>query len=115
VGATDLAYHATQHDPSLLLSAAWRSRLGDRWMLWATVGGGAGMVANSATVGGQPPVKESGVVPAASGSLSVTPRLGKGAFFLEARATWFGAPDLATLSGSTTTLLALLGYRLDVD
>jgi len=45
----------------------------------------------------------------------VTPRLGKGAFFLEARATWFGAPDLATLSGSTTTLLALLGYRLDVD
>jgi hypothetical protein len=115
VGATELTYSSTQNFPAILLSSAWRTRLPGRWMLWATVGGGGGVVANSAKVSGQPTVSESGFAPVASGSLSVTPRLGKGAFFLEARGTWFGDPGLSTLSGSTTTFLALLGYRFDVD
>jgi hypothetical protein len=115
VGTTASTYSATQHHPSILLSAAWRTRLPGRWMLWATVGGGGGLVTNSAKVEGQPTVSESGFAPVVSGSLSVTPRRGSGAFFLEGRATWFGDPGLSTLSGTSTTLLALLGYRFDVD
>jgi hypothetical protein len=115
VGAAASTYSSTQHYPSILLSAAWRTRLPGRWMLWATVGGGGGLVTNSAKLEGQPTVSESGFAPVASGALSVTPLRGPGAFFLEGRATWFGDPGLSTLSGSTTTFLALLGYRFDVD
>jgi hypothetical protein len=115
VGTTELTSRSTQNYPAILFSAAWRTRLPGRWMLWATVGGGGGAVMNSAQVSGQPTVSEIGFVPIASGSLSVTPRLGTGAIFLEARGTWLGDPGLSTLSGSTTTFLALLGYRFDVD
>jgi hypothetical protein len=83
-------------------------------MLWATLGGGGGVVSNSSQVGGQPTVSESGFAPAVSGSLSAGPRLGPGALFFEARAIWIGDPKLSTLSGSSTTFLGLVGYRFDV-
>jgi hypothetical protein len=72
------------------------------------------MVSNRARLGGQPEVSESAFAPAASGSLAAGPRLGPGALFLEARATWIGDAKLSTLSGSSITFLGLLGYRFDV-
>jgi hypothetical protein len=114
VGGADSTYKATQNYLPFLLSAAWRTPFADRWMLWATLGGGGGVVSNSSQVGGQPTVSESGFAPAVSGSLSAGPRLGPGSLFLEARATWIGDPKLATLSGSSFTFLGLVGYRFDV-
>jgi hypothetical protein len=114
VGGVDSTYKATQNYLPFLLSVAWRTPLADRWMLWATLGGGGGVVSNSSQVGVQPKVSESGFAPAASGSLSAGPRLGPGSLFLEVRATWIGDPKLSTLSGSSTTFLGLVGYRFDV-
>jgi hypothetical protein len=114
VGGADLTYKSTQGYVPILLSVAWRTPFADRWMLWATLGGGGGAVSNSSQVGVQPKVSESGFAPAASGSLSAGPRLGPGSLFLEARATWIGYPKLSTLSGSSTTFLGLVGYRFDV-
>jgi len=114
VGGAASTYKATQNYLPFVLSAAWRTRLADRWMLWATLGGGGGVVSNSSQVGGQPTVSESGFAPAVSGSLSAGPRLGPGFLFLEARATWIGDPGLSTLTGSSTTFLGLVGYRFDV-
>jgi hypothetical protein len=114
VGGAASTYKATQNYLPFLLSAAWRTRFADRWMLWATLGGGGGVVSNSSQVGGQPTVSESGFAPAVSGSLSAGPRLGPGFLFIEARATWIGDPGLSTLSGSSTTFLGLVGYRFDV-
>ena len=113
VGGADSTYKATQNYLPFLLSVAWRTPLADRWMLWATLGGGGGVVSNSSQVGGQPTVSESGFAPAVSGSLSAGPRLGPGSLFLEARATWIGDPKLTTLSGSSFTFLGLVGYRFD--
>ncbi len=108
------SYQATQYYPSLLVSAAGRKQLGDRWMLWATLGAGVGVVSNRAELAGQPTVSEYGLVPVASGSLSVTPLFLKVPLFLEARLTWVGDPGMATMSGASTTFLGLLGYRFDV-
>jgi hypothetical protein len=83
-------------------------------MLGATAGGGGGALSSSAELGGQAAVTESGFAPAASGSLSVGPRVGPGFLFLEARGTWVGDPKLSTWSGSSFTFLGLLGYRFDV-
>jgi hypothetical protein len=114
VGGAAASYKATQNFVPLVLSVAWRTAIAERWMLWATVGGGGGWIANSVQVAGQPTVSETGFAPAVSGSLSAGPRLGPGFLFLEARVTWMGDPKLSTLSGSSTTFLGLLGYRLDV-
>jgi hypothetical protein len=114
VGGAALAYKSTQSYVPILLSVAWRTPIADRWMLWATAGGGGGAVSTSAQLEGQPTVSESGFAPAASGSLSGGPRLGPGFLFLEARGTWIGDPKLSTWSGSSFTFLGLLGYRFDV-
>jgi hypothetical protein len=114
VGGAPSTYKATQNYVPILLSVAWRTPFADRWMLWATLGGGGSVVSNSAQVGGQPTVSQSGFAPAVSGSLSAGPHLGPGSLFLEARATWIGDPKLSTLSGSSTTFLGLVGYRFDV-
>ena len=114
VGGAASTYKATQNYLPFLLSVAWRTPFADRWMLWATLGGGGGVVSNSAQVGGQPTVSESGFAAAVSGSLSAGPRLGPGFLFLETRVTWIGDPKLSTLSGSSTTFLGLVGYRFDV-
>jgi hypothetical protein len=114
VGGTDLPYKSTQSYVPILLSLAWRTPFVDPWMLCATAGGGGGLVSSSAQLGGQPGVSESGFAPAASGSLSVGPRVGPGFLFLEARATWIGDPKLSTWSGSNFTFLGFLGYRFDV-
>jgi hypothetical protein len=114
VGGADLAYKSTQGYVPILLSVAWRTPFADRWMLWATAGGGGGVVSTSAQLEGQPSVSESGFAPAASGSLSVGPRVGPGFLFLETRGTWIGDPKLSTWSGSSFTFLGLLGYRFDV-
>jgi len=114
VGGVDSSYKATQSYVPLLLSVGWRTPFADRWMVWATAGGGGAWVSNRSELAGQPAVSENGFAPAASGSLSVGPRLGPGSLFLEARATWVGDPGLSTLSGSTFTFLGLLGYRFDV-
>jgi len=114
VGGVDTTYKSTQNYLPFLISVAWRTPFADRWMLWATLGGGGGVVSNSSQVGGQPTVSESGFAPAASGSLSAGRRLGPGFLFFEARATWIGDPKLSTLSGSSTTFLGLVGYRFDV-
>ena len=84
-------------------------------MLWASTGAGGSLVSNTARLEGQPSVSQSGIAPAASLSLSAGPRLGPGALFLELRLTWVGDAGLSTLSGSSTTFFALLGYRFDVD
>jgi hypothetical protein len=114
VGGTDSPYKSTQSFVPVLLSLAWRTPFADRWMLGATAGGGGGALSTSAELGGQAAVTESGFAPAASGSLSVGPRVGPGFLFLEARGTWVGDPKLSTWSGSSFTFLGLLGYRFDV-
>jgi hypothetical protein len=114
VGGVESTFDATQSYLPFLLSVGWRTPFADRWMVWATVGGGGALVSNRSQLSGQPSVSESGFAPAASGSLSLGPRLGPGWLFLEARATWIGDPKLSTLSGSTFTFLGLLGYRFDV-
>lgn len=115
VGGAPTTYSATQNHLPFLLELAWRLPFASRWMLWANTGAGGSLVSNSARLEGQPSVSESGVAPAASVSLSAGPRLGPGSLFLELRATWIGDAGLSTLSGSSTTFLALLGYRFDVD
>jgi hypothetical protein len=114
VGGADLAYKSTQAYVPILLSVAWRTPFADRWMVGASAGGGGGVVSSSAQLEGQPSVSESGFAPAASGSLSVGPRVGPGFLFLEARGTWIGDPKLSTWSGSSFSFLGLLGYRFDV-
>jgi len=114
VGGTSSSYEAKQNYLPILLSVAWRTPFAGSWMLGATLGGGGALVSNNAQLAGQPAVSESGFAPAASGSLSVGPRLGRGTLFLETRATWIGDPKLSTLSGSSFTFLGLLGYRFDV-
>ena len=114
VGGTSSSYQAKQNYVPFLLSVAWRTPFADSWMLGATLGGGGALVSNNAQLAGQPAVSESGFAPAASGSLWVGPRLGRGTLFLETRATWIGDPKLSTLSGSSFTFLGLLGYRFDV-
>ena len=115
VGGAPLTYDATQNYLPFLLSLAYRRPFAGRWMLWASAGGGGAVVSNSARLEGQPSVSQSGFAPAATLSLSAGPRLGPGALFLELRLTWIGDAGLSTLSGSSTTFFALLGYRLDVD
>jgi hypothetical protein len=114
VGGAVSTYESTQTFLPVLLSLGWRTPFAGGWMLWATVGGGGAMVSNRARLGGQPEVSESAFAPAASGSLAAGPRLGPGALFFEARATWIGDAKLSTLSGSSITFLGLLGYRFDV-
>ena len=114
IGGAAATYQSTRNYLPLVLSVAWRTAIAERWMLWATAGGGGGWISNSVQVAGQPTVSETGFVPAISGSLSAGPRLGPGFLFLEARVTWTGDPKLSTLSGSSTTFLGLLGYRFDV-
>jgi hypothetical protein len=114
VGGASSSYKATQNYIPILLSLGWRTRFADRWMLWATLGGGGSVVSNSAQVSGQPTVSESGFAPAVSASVSAGRRLGPGFPFLEVRATWIGDANLSTLSGSSTSFLGLLGYRFDV-
>jgi hypothetical protein len=63
---------------------------------------------------GQSTASESGFAPAASGSISVGPRLGPGFLFVEGRATWIGDAGLTTVSGSSMQFLGFLGYRFDV-
>jgi hypothetical protein len=114
VGGAASSFDSTQSYVPFLLSLGWRAPFADRWMVWATAGGGGALVSNRSQLAGQPSVTESGFAPAAGGSLSLGPRLGPGWLFLEARATWIGDPGLSTLSGSTFTFLGLLGYRFDV-
>jgi hypothetical protein len=114
VGGLPADYKSTQNYLPVMLSVAWRTALGPRWMLWITAGGGMAWVANSAQWAGQPAVSESGVTGAASGSISAGPRVGPGTLFLEARVTWVADPNLSTLGGSSTNFLGLLGYRFDV-
>ena len=113
VGGTATSYEATQNYLAFLLSLGWRVPLDGRWMLWAGLGGGGSVVSNSAQLGGQPTVSESGFAPAVTGSLSAGPRLGPGSLVLEARATWIGDAGLSTLTGSVFTFLGLVGYRFD--
>ena len=114
LGGVDSTYESTRSQVPVLLSVAWRGPIGDRWLIWATAGGGGAWVQNRSQVGAQAPVSESGFAPAASGSLSTGPQLGPGSLFFEVRATWIGDPSLTTLSGSSITFLGLLGYRFDV-
>ncbi len=114
IGGVESSYEATQNYVPVLLSLAWRAPIGERWMFWATGGGGGAWVQNQAQAGAQAQVLETGFAPAASGSLSVGPHLGPGSLFLEVRGTWIGDPKLSTLSGSSFTLFGLLGYRFDV-
>ena len=114
VGGSPSSYQTTQYYPSLLVSAAWQTRLADRWTIWATMGLGAGLVSNHAQLDGQPAVSEQGVAPVVSGSVSGSPLLRSVPICLEARLTWIGDPGLTTMSGSSTTFLLLLGYRFDV-
>lgn len=115
VGGAPSTYDATQNYLPFLLSLAYRLPFAGRWMLWASTGAGGSLVSNTARLEGQPSVSQSGIAPAASLSLSAGPRLGPGALFLELRLTWVGDAGLSTLSGSSTTFFALLGYRFDVD
>jgi hypothetical protein len=114
VGGSPSDFESTQSYVPFLLSIGWQTSFADRWKLRATLGGGGAVVSNSSQLGGQPKVSESGFSPAVSGSVSAGPRLGPGVLFLEVRATWIGDPHLSTLSGSSTTFLGLLGYRIDV-
>ena len=114
VGGVDTRLDATQSYVPVLLSLAWRVPVGGSWLVWATAGGGGAWVQNQTQLGAQPKVLESGFAPAASGSLSVGPHLGPGAAFLEVRGTWVGDARLSTLSGSSFTILGLLGFRFDV-
>ena len=114
VGGVASGYEATQNYLPLLLSLAWRVPLGDRWLFWATAGGGGAWVQNRAQVGTQAQVAETGFAPAASASLSAGPHLGPGPLFLELRGTWIGDSGLSTLSGSSFTILGLVGFRFDV-
>ncbi len=114
IGGVPSGYEGTQNYVPLLLSLAWRAPIGERWLFWATGGGGGAWVQSQAQAGAQAQVLESGFAPAASGSLSAGPRLGPGSLFLEVRGTWVGDPQLSTLSGSSFTLLGLLGFRFDV-
>jgi len=107
-------YDARQHFLPAVVSLSWRMLFATHWLLWATGGAGVAGVWQSAQLGGQPAVNEHGLAPAASASLSVGPQAGRGAPFLEVRGTWIGDAKLSTLSGSSTTLLILLGYRFDV-
>jgi len=115
VGGGTASYDARQHYLPVLVSLSWRMPFASRWLLWASAGGGVSWVWNSAQVGGQPGVSESGIAPAVSAAVSAGPRLGPGSPFLEVRLTWIGDPKLSTLSGSSTTVLFLLGYRFDVQ
>jgi hypothetical protein len=114
IGGADASVRSTQNYFPVLISLGWRVPVADAWMLWVTAGGGGAVVSSSVQVSGQPSVSESGFAPAATGSLSAGPRFGPGFPFLEARATWIGDPGLSTVSGSVTTFLAFLGYRLHV-
>ena len=114
VDGTATSYEATQNYLAFLLSLGWRTPIDDRWMLWAGLGGGGSVVSNSAQLGGQSTVSESGFAPAVRGSLSAGPRLGPGFLVLEARGTWVGDAGLSTLTGSVFTFLGLVGYRFDV-
>lgn len=113
-GGAPTAYESTRSHVPVLLSLAWRSQLGESWLVWVTAGAGGAWVQNEAQLAGQAAVSESGFAPAASGSVSTGPHLGPGSPFLEVRATWIGDPGLSTLSGSSFTFLGLLGYRFDV-
>ena len=92
VGGVESSFDSTQSYLPFLLSVGWRTPFAERWMVWATAGGGGALVSNQSQLAGQPSVSESGFAPAASGSLSLGPRLGPGWLFLEARATWIGDP-----------------------
>jgi hypothetical protein len=114
LGGAPASFESTRSNVPVLLSLAWRTQLGDSWLVWVTAGGGGAWVQNRTQLSGQTAVSESGFTPAASGSLSTGPHLGPGYPFLEVRATWIGDPGLSTLSGSSFTFLGLLGYRFDV-
>ena len=114
VGGVASSYEATQNYVPVLLSVAWRLPIGDRWLFWATGGGGGAWVQNQTQVGAQAQVLETGFAPAASASVSAGPHLGPGSLFLEVRGTWVGDSKLSTLSGSSFSILGLLGFRFDV-
>ena len=114
LGGAPASFESTRSHVPVLLAVAWRTQLGDSWLVWVTAGGGGSWVQNRSQLSGQTAVSESGFAPAASGSVSTGPHLGPGSPFLEIRATWIGDPGLSTLSGSSFTFLGLLGYRFDV-
>jgi hypothetical protein len=113
VGGVDTGFESTQAYVPVLLSVAWRTPVAERWMLWATLGGGGAGVSSSSQVSGQPKVGETGFAAAASASVSAGPRLGPGFLVLEVRGTWIGDAGLSTLSGSVFSFLGLVGYRFD--
>ena len=114
LGGAPASFESTRSHVPVLLAVAWRTQLGDSWLVWVTAGGGGSWVQNRSQLSGQTAVSENGFAPAASGSVSTGPHLGPGSPFLEVRATWIGDPGLSTLSGSSFTFLGLLGYRFDV-
>jgi len=114
VGGSASGYSARQRYLPATLALSWRKPFANRWLVWVSAGGGAAVVWNTSTVSGQPSVSEHGVAPAASLSVSAGRSLGPGFPFLEVRLAWVGDPKLSTLTGSSVTVLFLLGYRFDV-
>ena len=113
VGGAPASYSSDQSYVPILLSAAWRLPIGQRMMLWTSLGGGAAWVSNTTRVAGQQSLTDSGLAPTASLAVSFGVRLGRGFPFVEVRGTWIGDPKLSTLTGSITPLFLLAGYRFD--
>lgn len=111
-GAGPSPFRGEVREVVLLLSPAWRARLG-RSSLAVSAGAGLARVASLVSLGGSPSVPESAWTPAAGASLAAGRRAGRGVVFLEVRAAWVSDPGLASLSRPVSPLSLLAGYRLD--
>lgn len=99
---------------SATLTAAWRLRLGARWLVWTGVGGGLTHVTSRTQVSEQTPTVETGWMPAAHLSAGGGWRLGRGLPFAELRLGWGRDPAMATLAGTLYSVTASVGYRLEL-
>jgi hypothetical protein len=113
VGGSPAAYQSDQSYVPILLAVAWRLPLGQRAMLWTSLGGGGAWVSSNTQLAGQPSISESGLAPAATLAVSFGWQVWRGFPFVELRLTWVGDPGLATLSGSLTPFFLFAGYRFD--
>jgi hypothetical protein len=93
--------------------ATWGHPLTARLVAGASAGAGVAFVTATERLAGQPAVHEAGFAPAAVLAAELGVRAGLGAAFLQLRGAWAGNAHLSTLSGASSTLLVLGGYRFD--
>lgn len=99
---------------SLALQLAWRRALGARNLAW--IGAGPSLVAISSrlTLGAQPTLSESALVPGALLSLGFERRFPSVVPFAELRWSWSKDPALSNLTGAVSALSLLLGGRFEL-